>query len=355
MNWLAELLHSGSSTGSLLVLALVAATGLALGSVRVCGLRPGIAGVLFTGLVAGHFRPARGAGDLDFARDLGLVMFVYCVGVQVGPGFLTSLRRSGLPLNVLAAGLVLSGAVLAVLIGSCMHVPMPVAVGLFAGGTTNTPSLGAAQVALSELPWYTKAMGALPGLGYAVAYPFGVLGVIFSMLVTRALFRSPWAELGVTQAPEATRDFDAAEPSGSELTSVQVLSMFIGIGLGLLLGSLPFPHPRPPGPLAPRPRGRADDRGDGAQQLPPPGPLTWRMPEKANLTVREIGIVLFLSSVGIHAGRPVCRDARARRWLSLDGERGRHHPAAGAVPDAPRARYALKLRYHLACGVLAGA
>ncbi len=245
-----------------------------------------------------------------------------------------------MPLNLLAAGLVLSGAALAVLIGSRMHVPMPVAVGLFSGGTTNTPSLGAAQVALSELPWYTKAMGGLPGLGYAVAYPFGVLGVIFAMLATRGLFPPPRRSRRLAMVKERLRDFDAAEPSGRERTSVQVLSMFIGLALGLLLGSLPFPVRGLPAPLR---LGIAAGPMLAAMLLssfPRLGPLTWRMPEKANLMVREIGIVLFLSSVGIRAGDRFVETLVHGAGLYLDGQRGGHYPAAGPGLDAGGALWA---------------
>jgi putative transport protein len=174
---------------AVVVLGLVAATGLALGSVKVYGVRLGIAGVLFTGLIAGHVGMSIEENILEFAREFGLILFVYTVGLQVGPGFFASLRRRGLALNLMAASIVLLGAAVTVAIIFFGGVDTPVAVGMFSGGTTNTPSLAAAQSALTQTPGYTDEVSKLPGLGYAVAYPFGVLGIILTMIALRFLFR----------------------------------------------------------------------------------------------------------------------------------------------------------------------
>ena len=188
-NWLVALFTGDSSAAAITVLALVAAAGIVLGSVQVFGISLGIAGVLFSGLVFGHFGLSINTHIMEFTREFGLILFVYSIGIQVGPGFIASLRREGLPLNLMAAGVVLLGAVITVLISRFAGVELPAAVGMFSGATTNTPSLAAAQSALSELPGYTEEMGKLPGLGYAVAYPFGVIGIIITMLFTRAVFR----------------------------------------------------------------------------------------------------------------------------------------------------------------------
>jgi len=189
MNWLTQLIHGDSIAHAVLVIAVVAALGLALGSLKIRGIGLGIAGVLFSGLAIGHLGITISPPVLEFAREFGLILFVYTIGMQVGPGFFASLRRQGLPLNLMAASIVILGALITVAISKLAGVPMAAAVGLFSGGTTNTPSLGAAQEALRSLPGLAPHLAALPGLGYAVAYPFGIVGIILSMLALRALFR----------------------------------------------------------------------------------------------------------------------------------------------------------------------
>ncbi|HOS02697.1 MAG TPA: putative transporter [Candidatus Hydrogenedentes bacterium] len=189
MAWLEELFQGTSVAASLLLLGLVSAAGMAAGSIRVRGARLGAAGVLFAGLVFGHFHLTVTPPVLEFVRDFGLVLFVYSIGIQVGPGFLASLRREGIPLNLMAATVVILGAFLTVAISFFGRIDMAVAAGLFSGATTNTPSLAAAQSAIMELSRYTEEVRLLPGLGYAVAYPFGVLGVILTMLFIRVAFR----------------------------------------------------------------------------------------------------------------------------------------------------------------------
>ncbi len=184
-----QLIRGESIAHAVLVIAVVAALGLALGSLKFHGIGLGIAGVLFSGLAIGHFGITISQPVLEFAREFGLILFVYTIGMQVGPGFFASLRRQGLPLNAMAASIVLLGAAITVGITKFAGVSMAAAVGLFAGGTTNTPSLGAAQEALKSLPDLAPGLSGLPGLGYAVAYPFGIVGIILSMLAIRSVFR----------------------------------------------------------------------------------------------------------------------------------------------------------------------
>ncbi len=177
-------------------IAVVAALGLALGSLKVRGVGLGIAGVLFSGLIFGHFGMKLDDHVLEFAREFGLILFVYTIGMQVGPGFLASLRASGLPLNIMAAVIVLLGAAVTLGLHYFGNVPMAAAVGLFSGATTNTPALGAAQQALKSVPDIGPETYAMPGLGYAVAYPFGIMGIILTMLLVRAVFRIKLSQEG---------------------------------------------------------------------------------------------------------------------------------------------------------------
>lgn len=193
MQWIVELFPPGSVAQSSVVLALVIGSGLALGSVRVLNVSLGIAGVLFTALAAGHFLHRFDVRinqeHLEFAREFGLILFVYTIGVQVGPGFLASLRRQGLPLNLMAAAIVLLGLLITIGVWRFAGVDAPAAAGLLAGATTNTPSLAAAQQALKDLKNISPDDLALPGMAYAVAYPFGIVGTILVMLLIKGLFR----------------------------------------------------------------------------------------------------------------------------------------------------------------------
>jgi putative transport protein len=205
------LLDGTTAAGAVLILALVAASGLALGAVRVRGLGLGIAGVLFAGLALGHLGVSIDARTLDFARELGLILFVYSIGLQVGPGFLASLRRHGLRLNALAASVVLLGVATALALHFLGGIGAPALAGILSGATTNTPSLAAAQQALKQVvsdPAERERLVRLPGIGYAVAYPFGVVGIILVMVALRAVFRVVVAR----EAEELQRGLDAETP-----------------------------------------------------------------------------------------------------------------------------------------------
>jgi putative transport protein len=213
MEWLIDLFRNDTVAHAVLILSLVAASGFFIGSLRVYGVGLGVAGVLFSGLLFGHFKFAINAHVLEFAREFGLILFVYTVGMQVGPGFVASLRKQGLPLNIMAASIVLLGALITVGLVYIFKVDMAVAVGLFSGATTNTPSLGAAQQALKNLASYTEEMGKLPGLGYAVAYPFGILGIILTMGLVRVFFR-------INPAREADEFLKLHQSSGSKVVTM---------------------------------------------------------------------------------------------------------------------------------------
>lgn len=174
---------------AILTLALVVSLGLALGHVRVAGVSLGVGGVLFVGLAFGHLGLGLRPDLLDFVRDFGLILFVYAIGMQVGHGFLGNLRKDGLRMNFLAAAVVLLGTSIAMLLAFLGVLEVPVAVGLLSGAVTNTPSLGAAQQALSGLPSVPREASQWTGMAYAVAYPFGIVGIIGTLLVLRRLFR----------------------------------------------------------------------------------------------------------------------------------------------------------------------
>lgn len=179
---------------AVLVLSLVAASGLALGKLSVGNMRLGIGGALFTGIAFAHFGVAVDPVILGFIRDFGLILFVYAIGLQVGPGFFNALKRDGLALNVLGLAVVACGILVTLGLVLFARVPMAAGLGIFAGATTNMPSLAAAQQML-------KTVGAPPddavaaGLALAVTYPFGIIGNMLAMLALRHLFAiAPAAE-----------------------------------------------------------------------------------------------------------------------------------------------------------------
>ena len=188
MDWFIQLFTGHNTAHTVMILSLVIALGVAVGHLRLFGISIGIAGVLFSGLAFGHFQLSINEEIIEFAREFGLILFVYTIGMQVGPGFFASFRRQGLKLNLLAISVVLLGVATAVAIHYLGGLDIPVVVGLLSGAVTNTPGLGAAQQALRERLADPEMM-ALPGMAYAVAYPFGILGIILTMIIVRYVFR----------------------------------------------------------------------------------------------------------------------------------------------------------------------
>jgi putative transport protein len=188
LNWLADIPKTQPIAQGVIVLSLVAASGLALGSIRVRGFSLGIAGTLFAGLIFAHLGFNLESSFRSFIQEFGLVLFVYTIGLQVGPGFAASLRCQGLPLNLLAAGNVVLGVAVTLALCMILGIDLGIGAGIFAGATTNTPALGAAQAALQTLPSITTSKAADSALGYAVAYPFGVLGIILAMMLVKSCF-----------------------------------------------------------------------------------------------------------------------------------------------------------------------
>lgn len=187
MNWLIDLFTKPSVAQQIIAITLTAALGLMFGKVKIKGISLGGAGALFVGIVLGHIGLRIDNNVLHFIQEFGLILFVYTIGMQVGPGFMDSIRRHGLVLNVLSTSIVFLGVVvtLCLYFFTDMHNNVPVLIGMLCGAVTNTPSLGAANSVFATAGMDTS----LTGIGYAVAYPFGVIGIIFVMLLVRIIFR----------------------------------------------------------------------------------------------------------------------------------------------------------------------
>lgn len=184
MNWFANLLTEHSAMQALLVLSLISAIGIALGKLKIGGISLGVTFVFFIGIIAGHLGLSVNPDMLHYAENFGLVLFVYALGLQVGPGFFSSLAHGGIKLNMLGLSLALLTLAVAISLTFVTPVNLPDMMGIFCGATTNTPALGAVQQALSQygIPSDTAA------LGCAVTYPLGVVGVIIAIILMRALF-----------------------------------------------------------------------------------------------------------------------------------------------------------------------
>lgn len=187
MNWINNLLSSGNIPYTILVLAFVIAVGIILGKVKIAGVSLGITLVLFVGIAVSHFGFTIDHKILSFVKDFGLILFIYAVGLQVGPGFFASFKKGGIKLNLLASGIVILGIIITIIIHYITNIPMPTMVGIMSGAVTNTPGLGAAQETFSSINH--GANNSSIALGYAVAYPLGVLGIIFSIIILRRIFK----------------------------------------------------------------------------------------------------------------------------------------------------------------------
>ena len=187
MTWLIDLCTKPSVAQQVIAIALTASIGLMVGKIKVKGISLGGAGALFVGILLGHLGLRVEGNVLHFIQEFGLILFVYTIGMQVGPGFMDSIRRHGLVLNVLSTGIVLLGVIttLCLYFFTDMHNNVPVLIGMLCGAVTNTPSLGAANSAFAAAAVDTS----LTGIGYAVAYPFGVIGIILVMILMRVIFR----------------------------------------------------------------------------------------------------------------------------------------------------------------------
>ena len=189
MNWLYELNKTQPIAHAVGMLAFVCVMGMALGSLKFRGIGLGTAGVLFAGILVGHFGEQVDHHTLDFVKEFGLILFVFTIGLQLGPGFFAALRQQGVKMNVLAAIIVISGAASAPLLGWLMHFDGAAVLGIFSGASTNTPSLGAGTQTLGALPGISPDRLALPALAYAVTYPTAIVGIIGTLLLLKQIFR----------------------------------------------------------------------------------------------------------------------------------------------------------------------
>ena len=188
MDFLKEILFEPTVIQAVIVLSIVCAIGLYLGKLKFFGISLGVTFVFFTGILAGHFGLRLNKDMLDFAQNFGLIIFVYTLGLQVGPGFFSSLKKGGVKLNLLSLSLVFLGLTVTLVLHWTLKAPLSDMMGLLSGAVTNTPMLGAAQQALLQIRPEDSEGVARMALACAVAYPLGVVGMIVAIIFLRKMF-----------------------------------------------------------------------------------------------------------------------------------------------------------------------
>lgn len=195
MEWFTDLISGTSIAHTAFLYALVIAAGVMLGKVKIFGVSLGVTFVLFVGILVGHFGLTVNHDILHFVKEFGLILFVFSIGLQVGPGFFASFKNEGVKLNILAIAIITLNIIVALVIYFLDDSIGLMIVGILSGAVTNTPGLGAAEQALTQL-YNDGIITEVPqlALGYAVAYPLGVVGIILAMIIIRAIFKVKFSE-----------------------------------------------------------------------------------------------------------------------------------------------------------------
>lgn len=376
MELLDKLFFAHGAVQTVLVLSITIAFGILLGRIKIFSVSFGIGGILFSGIILGHLGFSLDPKLLVFTREFGLILFVFAIGMAVGPTFLESLRDQGLKLNLMAVFIVLGGAILAVCCFFVFGLSIPQTAGLFSGAVTNTPSLGSANEAWTQVAGNPDAVTEglkIIGMAYAVAYPFGIFGIILTMMMLKGMFHiNVEQELASIRAEHAKNNFKPADkdsreiivtnskvsgrnladvvPAGANILAVkrggdefayngiwrlrlediviigsmdgnaekdlisrlgnnksalnhpQMLSIFVGIFIGVFVGSIPVMVPGLPTGLKLGVAGGTLLAAIFLSRVQRFAGLTWHMTPSATALMREIGILLFLACVGLHAG-----------------------------------------------------
>lgn len=216
MEWFVELISGSGIAHSILVLALVIAVGLLLGKIKIFGISLGTTWILFFGIFLGHLGLHIDAEVLHFLKEFGLILFIYSIGMQVGPSFFSSFKQGGVTLNLLATGVVLLGVTATCVIHLVTGLPIATMVGILSGAVTNTPGLGAAQQTFSDVTGTTNPTIAT---AYAVAYPLGVVGIILSLVLFRYLFR-----INLSQENSTLDEMDDSKLTEAHMFSLSVMN-----------------------------------------------------------------------------------------------------------------------------------
>ncbi len=339
---------SGGVAHILIIISIVIALGRILGKTKIYGISFGATWVLFVGIIFGHYGLTIDHELIHFLKEFGLVLFVYSIGLQVGPGFFSSFRSGGVALNGLAVFVIATGVLVTIGIYFLSGIPATTITGIMSGAVTNTPGLGAAQQAYFDTTGNTATDMAQ---GYAVAYPLGVIGCILSFVLIRMmLYRISGVHLNIAS-------HNKVETKGSFQNNPDqpnLIPIFMGIALGCILGSIPISFPGIPQPVK---LGLAGGPLIVSILISHFGPrfhvITYTTPS-ANLMIREIGISLFLACVGLEAGEgfiDTLVHGDGMKWILY----GALITAVPVLTGGFIGKYVLKLDYNTLTGVLSGA
>lgn len=205
MEWINSIFFENSALQAIIILSLTTAIGISLGKIRIGGISLGVTFVFFMGIVAGHLGISLNPDMLNYAESFGLVLFVYSLGLQVGPGFFSAFRKEGIQLNLLGLIVILLGTAMAIIISYASQIPLKDMIGVLCGATTNTPALGAAQQTLKQLGQEASSAA----LSCAVTYPLGVVGVILAIIVIKKLIARP-QDMDIKQEDDPNHTYIAA-------------------------------------------------------------------------------------------------------------------------------------------------
>lgn len=314
MNWIVDLFTTHTVANSILLLALAIALGLLLSRLKFRNFSLGVTWILFAGIAMGQLGMSIEPCTAHFAKEFGLILFIYSIGIEVGPRFFSSFRSGGVLLNVLALGIVLLGCLLTLGIGAATGTAPAAMTGVLYGAVTNTPGLGAAQQTFLEAYGSSNPVFAQ---GYAVAYPMGVVGIILSIMILKKRYGGDARrELETMQRnasfngmqyqeklTEKQRQLENSLEGRKKKNQPNLFFIFFGIMLGVLLGSIPVSIP---GMSVPVKLGLAGGPLIVAILVAYFGPrmhINTYTTESANLMIRQIGISLFMASVGLDAGQ----------------------------------------------------
>lgn len=211
MNWFIELFTEHTFIQAVMILSLICAVGLALGRIKLKGISFGVTFVFFAGIIAGHFNITIDPQMLVLAQNFGLILYIYSLGLQVGPGFFSSFKKGGIKLNLLALLLLVTGSLMAMAIHWTTGISAPDTVGLLAGAVTNTPMLGAGQQTLLQISPDNQQAANDMAMACAVGYPFGLIGMILCVIILKKLF-----------APKETQQNQTATSDNTFVTEYQI-------------------------------------------------------------------------------------------------------------------------------------
>lgn len=297
MEWLDSLVSGQGVAHSIIMIALTITAGLLCDRIKIKGVKLGVTWILFIGIFLGQLGFTLDPTTCHFVKEFGLILFVYSIGLEVGPHFFASFKSGGVTLNLLATAIVLLGTLTAYLIHVVTGEDLFAMTGVLYGSVTNTPGLGAAQQTFSDLN--EGLNNAKFACGYAVAYPMGVMGIILSIIFIRVIFR---IDLSSEQKPEVKIDRRANAALAQRITSPDVGPVFLGIMLGVLLGSIPIFFPGMSVPVKLGLAGGPLIVSILISSFSARIGLKTGISPSANMMMRQVGICLFIAAVGISAG-----------------------------------------------------